>query len=81
MVVLYCPCPERHRLWGELWWVEGQHRWVFPLTRGHLSPIMCSKERGLHKMAALGSLHSPCVEAPALSIVSRRCLHLVPENC
>ena len=28
MVVLYCPCPERHRLWGELWWVDG-HRWVF----------------------------------------------------
>jgi hypothetical protein len=29
MVVLYCPCPERHRLWGELWWVEEEHRWVF----------------------------------------------------
>ena len=28
MVVLYCPCPQRHRLWGELWWVE-EHRWVF----------------------------------------------------
>jgi hypothetical protein len=29
MVVLYCPCPERHRLWGELWWAEKEHRWVF----------------------------------------------------
>jgi len=29
MVVLYCPCPERHRLWGELWWAEENHRWVF----------------------------------------------------
>jgi hypothetical protein len=29
MVVLYCPCPEKHRLWGELWWVEGGHRWIF----------------------------------------------------
>ena len=26
---LYCPCPERHKLWGEFWWVEGKHRWVF----------------------------------------------------
>jgi hypothetical protein len=29
MVVLYCPCPERHRLWGELWWVGEGYRWVF----------------------------------------------------
>jgi hypothetical protein len=29
MVVLYCSCPERHRLWGELWWAEEEHRWVF----------------------------------------------------
>ena len=29
MVVLYHPCPQRHRLWGELWWVGGEHRWVF----------------------------------------------------
>jgi hypothetical protein len=29
MVVLYCRCPGEHRLWGELWWVEGKHRWVF----------------------------------------------------
>lgn len=29
MVVLYCPCSERHRLWGELRWGEGEHRWVF----------------------------------------------------
>ncbi len=29
MAVLYCPCPERHKLWGELWWVEGEYRWKF----------------------------------------------------
>jgi len=29
MVVLYCPCPERHRLWGELWWAGEEHRWIF----------------------------------------------------
>ena len=29
MVVLYCPCPERHRLWGELWWGEEHNRWFF----------------------------------------------------
>jgi hypothetical protein len=29
MAALYCPCPERHKLWGEFWWVESKHRWVF----------------------------------------------------
>ena len=29
MVVPYHPCPERHRLWGEFWWVEGEYRWIF----------------------------------------------------
>jgi hypothetical protein len=29
MAELYCPCPERHKLWGEFWWTEGKHRWVF----------------------------------------------------
>jgi hypothetical protein len=29
MVVLYHPCPKRHRLWGELWWVGEGNRWVF----------------------------------------------------
>jgi hypothetical protein len=29
MAELYCPCPERHKLWGEFWWVEGKHQWVF----------------------------------------------------
>ena len=29
MVVLYCPCPDKHRFWRELWWVEEEHRWVF----------------------------------------------------
>ena len=26
---LYCPCPKRHKLWGEFWWVDGKYRWVF----------------------------------------------------
>jgi hypothetical protein len=29
VVVLYHPCPERHRIWGELWWMEGEYRWIF----------------------------------------------------
>jgi hypothetical protein len=29
MAELYCQCPERHKLWRELWWVGGKHRWVF----------------------------------------------------
>ncbi len=29
MVVIYCPCEERHKLWGELWWIEREHQWVF----------------------------------------------------
>jgi hypothetical protein len=29
MAELFCPCPERHKLWGELWWVDNGHRWVF----------------------------------------------------
>jgi hypothetical protein len=29
MVELYCQCSERHKFWGELWWEEGEHRWVF----------------------------------------------------
>lgn len=29
MAELYCPCPERHKLWGELWWADEKHRWVF----------------------------------------------------
>ena len=29
MVLLRCPCQEKHKIWGELWWVEGKHEWVF----------------------------------------------------
>jgi hypothetical protein len=29
MVVLYCRCPAGNRFWGELWWVDEEHRWVF----------------------------------------------------
>jgi hypothetical protein len=26
---LYCPCPHAHKLWGEFWWIDGHHQWVF----------------------------------------------------
>jgi hypothetical protein len=26
---LYCPCEQRHKLWGEFWWVGGRYRWIF----------------------------------------------------
>ncbi len=29
MAELYCPCPDRHKLWGEFWWTGAEHRWVF----------------------------------------------------
>jgi hypothetical protein len=29
MVLLRCPCQEKHKIWGELWWVGGGHDWVF----------------------------------------------------
>ena len=29
MAELHCPCSERHKLWGEFWWVEGKYQWVF----------------------------------------------------
>jgi hypothetical protein len=29
MAELYCPCPGRHKPWGEFWWTEGNYRWVF----------------------------------------------------
>ncbi len=29
MAELYCACPGKHELWGELWWAEEGHRWVF----------------------------------------------------
>jgi hypothetical protein len=29
MAELYCPCPERHKVWGEFWWTEGKYQWVF----------------------------------------------------
>jgi len=28
MVALRCPCQQqRHKIWGELWWVGGNHEW------------------------------------------------------
>jgi hypothetical protein len=27
--VMYCPCKAAHKLWGELWWIEGELRRVF----------------------------------------------------
>jgi hypothetical protein len=29
MAELYCSRPERHKLWGEFWWMEGKYQWVF----------------------------------------------------
>ena len=29
MAALGCPCGQGHEIWGELWWVEGKHEWVF----------------------------------------------------
>ncbi len=29
MAILYCPCGQAHKLWGEFWWDQGRHRWVF----------------------------------------------------
>ena len=26
---LYCPRPERHKLWGEFWWKESKYQWLF----------------------------------------------------
>jgi hypothetical protein len=29
MVALQCPCQQGPKVWGELWWAGGEHRWVF----------------------------------------------------
>jgi hypothetical protein len=29
MAALRCPCPQGSKIWGELWWTESKHRWVF----------------------------------------------------
>ncbi len=29
MVALRCGCEQGTNLWGEFWWIEGEHRWVF----------------------------------------------------
>jgi hypothetical protein len=29
MAALRCPCNQEHKIWGELWWVGGKHKWVF----------------------------------------------------
>jgi hypothetical protein len=29
MAALHCPCQQGIDIWGEVWWVGGQHRWVF----------------------------------------------------
>ena len=26
---LYCPCEQRHKLWGEFWWVGGGYQGIF----------------------------------------------------
>ena len=29
MMALRCTCEQGTNLWGEFWWTEGEHRWVF----------------------------------------------------
>jgi hypothetical protein len=29
MAPLRCPCQQGTDIWGELWWIGGEHRWVF----------------------------------------------------
>jgi hypothetical protein len=29
MAALYCSCEQQHQVWGEFWWVEGTHDWMF----------------------------------------------------
>jgi hypothetical protein len=29
LVALRCTCEQGTNLWGEFWWIEGEHRWVF----------------------------------------------------
>ena len=29
MVALRCTCEQGTNLWGEFWWIEGEHRWVY----------------------------------------------------
>ncbi len=26
---LYCSCEQRHKIWGEFWWVGGEYQWIF----------------------------------------------------
>lgn len=29
MAPLRCPCPQGTNIWGEIWWVGREHRWMF----------------------------------------------------
>ncbi len=29
MVALNCSCERGTEMWGEFWWTEGRHQWVF----------------------------------------------------
>ena len=29
MAALRCPCQQGAKIWGEYWWIGGEHRWVF----------------------------------------------------
>ena len=29
MVTLRCMCERKYEIWGELWWVGSQHKWMF----------------------------------------------------
>jgi hypothetical protein len=29
VAALYCSCEQKRQIWGEFWWVEGKHDWMF----------------------------------------------------
>jgi hypothetical protein len=29
MAAFLCSCGQGHELWGEFWWLDGQHQWVY----------------------------------------------------
>jgi len=29
VATLYCSCEQQNQFWGEFWWIEGKHEWVF----------------------------------------------------
>jgi hypothetical protein len=29
VATLRCPCEQKHKIWGELWWTGDKHEWAF----------------------------------------------------